>query len=71
MDMIVSIELSNLGSRQQRVGDCFEIRLPSLRSAVLSPNFAALGTTVPMRFLQEDIVILVLMEMSQFRSFGK
>ena len=48
---------------------------PSLRtlwSAVIkSPKYSALGTTVPARLLQEPLVIFVLKQMSQFRSFGK
>ena len=48
---------------------------PSLRtlwSAVSkSPKCSALGTTVPVRFLQEAHVILLLTQISQFRSLGK
>ena len=44
----------------------------TLWSAVIkSPKFPALGTTVPVRFLQGALVILVFRQMSQFRSFGK
>ena len=35
------------------------------------PNFSDLGTTVPARLLQEDIVIFVFKQISQFGSFGK
>ena len=48
---------------------------PSLRtlwSAVIkSPNFSARGTTPPLRLLHGALVILVLLQISQFRSFGK
>ena len=48
---------------------------PSLRtlwSAVIkSPNFSARGTTLPIRLLHGALVILVLWQISQFRSFGK
>ena len=48
---------------------------PSLRRTLWSavtktPTFSALGTTVPMRLMQEDLVIFVLKQISQFRSFG-
>ena len=44
----------------------------TLWSAVIkSPNISALGTIVPVRFLQDALVILVLRQISQFRSFGK
>ena len=44
----------------------------TLWSAVIkSPKFSALGTTVPMRSLQQALVILVLRQISQFRSFAK
>ena len=36
-----------------------------------SPNCSARGTTVPVSFLQGALVILVLKQMSQFRSFEK
>ena len=46
--------------------------LRTLWSAVIkSPNCSARGTTVPVSFLQGALVILVLKQMSQFRSFGK
>ena len=46
--------------------------LTTLWSAVInSPKFSALGTTVPVRLLQEALVIFVLKQVSQFRSFGK
>ena len=48
---------------------------PSLRtlwSAVIrSPKFSARGAVSPVRLLQRALVILVLMQMSQFRSFEK
>ena len=48
---------------------------PSLRtlwSAVIkSPKFTARGTTPLIRLLQRALVILVLWQISQFRSFGK
>ena len=48
---------------------------PSLRtlwSAVIeSPKFSALGTTIPVRFLQGALVVLGLKQTSQFRCFGK
>ena len=48
---------------------------PSLRtlwSALFkSPKFAARGTAPPMRLLHGALVILVLWQISQFRSFGK
>ena len=48
---------------------------PSLRtlwSAVIkSPNFSARSTTPPMHLLHGALVILVLWQISQFRSFGK
>ena len=48
---------------------------PSLRTlwsaVVKSPKFSARGTTPPLRLLQWDSVILVLWQISQFRSFGK
>ena len=36
-----------------------------------SPKISALGTTVPVRLLHESLVIFVLQQISQFRSFGK
>ena len=46
--------------------------LRTLWSAVFnSPNFSARGGASPVRFLQRELVISVLMQMSQFRSFGK
>ena len=48
---------------------------PSLRtlwSAVIkSPKISARGTTLPIRLLHGALVILVLWQISQFRSFGK
>ena len=48
---------------------------PSLRtlwSAVIkSPKFPARGTAPPMRLLHGELVILVLWQISQFRSLGK
>ena len=48
---------------------------PSLRTlwsaVVKSPKFSARGTTPPLRLLQWVSVILVLWQISQFRSFGK
>ena len=44
----------------------------TLWSAVVkSPQFSALGTTVPVRLLQEALAIWVLKQILQFRSFGK
>ena len=40
-------------------------------AVVTSPTCSALGTTVPVRLLQEALVIFVLKQISQFRSFGK
>ena len=37
----------------------------------INKNNSVLGTTVPVRFLQEALVILVVRHISQFRSFGK
>ena len=46
--------------------------LRTLWSAVIkSPKFSARGTTVPVRFLEGALVILVRKHTSQFRSFGK
>ena len=36
-----------------------------------SPKFSARGTTLPIRFLHAALVISVLCQISQFRSFGK
>ena len=53
----------------------FQDSQPSLRtlwSAVIkSPKFSSLGTTVLVRLPQEALVIVVLKQISQFRSFGK
>ena len=53
----------------------FRDSLSSLRilwSAVIkSPKCSALGTTVPVRLLQEALVIFVFNQISQFGSFGK
>ena len=43
--------------------------LPSL--VIKSPNCSTLGTTVPVRFLQEALVIVFFKQVSQFGSFGK
>ena len=46
--------------------------LSSLWSAVIkSPKVSAFGTTVPARLMQEDLVIFVFKQISQFASFGK
>ena len=42
-----------------------------LSACIESPKFSALGTTVPVRLLQEVLVILVLKQKAHFRSFGK
>ena len=53
---------------------CFRDSQPSLRtlwSAVIkSPKFSARSTTLPIRLLHGALVILVLWQISQFRSFG-
>ena len=40
-------------------------------AAIKSPNFSARGTAPPLRLLHGALVILVLLQISQFRSFGK
>ena len=51
-------------------------RFTSFNEKLVIRNFqitevSALGTTVPVRFLQEALAILGLEQMLQFRSFGK
>ena len=49
-----------------------QLSLRTLWSAVIkSPKFAARGTAPPMRLLHGALVILVLWQISQFRSLGK
>ena len=73
-DKIESIGWLNLVPRL-RIGDCFEIHILSLRtlwSAVIkSPESSARSAAPPVRFLQGDLVILVLLRTSLFRSLGK
>ena len=54
-----------------RQRDRWLFRDSHLWSAVKSPNFSAGGTASPVRFLQGALVILVHLQISQFRSFGK
>ena len=53
----------------------FRDSLSSLRTlwiaVIKSPKCSALGTTVPVRLLQEALFIFVLKQISQFGSFGK
>ena len=74
MVRIVTTALPNLVP-PRHIDDCYAIPPPSLRilwSAVIkSPKFSALGTIAPARLLQEDLVIFVFQEISQFGSFGK
>ena len=57
------------------IGDCFETRncrLGHLWSAVVkSPKLSARGTASPLRLLHGALVILVRLQISQFRSLGK
>ena len=57
------------------IDDCFEIHIlhwELLWSAVIkSPKLSARGTTLPIRLLHGALVILVLWQISQSRSFGK
>ena len=57
------------------IDDCFEIHnlhWELLWSAVIkSPKFSARGTAPPLRLLHGPLVILVLWQISQFRSSGK
>ena len=58
-----------------QIDDCFEIRhyhwgLCDL-CVIKSPKFAARGTAPPMRLLHGPLVIMVLWQITQFRSFGK
>ena len=56
-------------------GDCFEIRICHLKPCDLMlsshQNFSARGTASPSRLLHGALVILVLLQISQFRSLGK
>ena len=74
-DKTVSMEWLNLVPRR-RTGDCFDIHSPpslkTLWSAVMkSPKFSAWGAASPVRLLQGALVIMVLLQISQFMSFGK
>ena len=73
-DKIESVELPNLGPLQ-RFDDCVEMHILHLELCDLllfkSKKKSARGMAAPVRFLQGALVILVLMQMSQFRSFGK
>ena len=73
MGMIVSTVLPSFVP-QQRIDDCVEIH-PSLKTlwsaVVTSPKGSALGTTVLVRLLQEALVIFVLKQKTQFRSWVK
>ena len=73
-DKIESIEWQDLVPRQH-IDDCFEIHLPhwGLCDLLLSSHqtFSARGTASPVRLLQGALVILVLLQISQFVSFGK
>ena len=57
------------------IGDCFEIRNCRLGPCDLllssHQNFAARGTASPLRLLHGALVILVLLQISQFRSLGE
>ena len=58
------------------IGDCLDIRSCHWRPCDLlvvikSPNFSARGTAPPLRLLLGALVILVLWQISQFRSLGK
>ena len=71
--MIVSTVLPNLVP-QHRIDDCVEIHILHWElwfTDIWSPTFSALGTTAPVRFLQGGLVIFILKQMSQLRSFGK
>ena len=49
-----------------------QLSLRTLWSAVIkSPKFTARGTASPLRLLHKALVILVLLQISQFRSLGK
>ena len=73
-DRIVTTALPSLVPLQ-RIDDCSAIHI--LHCELCDPQLlkhqklSALGTTVPVRLLQEALVIMVLKQMSQFRSFGK
>ena len=62
-------------AQRLHIDDCFEIHnlhWEILWSAVdKSPKFSARSTTLPIRPLHGALVILVLWQISQFRSFGK
>ena len=59
----------------RHIDDCCVIHFLHLElcdpQLLKTPKFSALGTTVPLRFLQEALVIFVFKQMSQFGSFGK
>ena len=59
---------------QQHIEDCFEIRncrLGPCGLKIKSPNFSARGTAPPLRLLHGALVILVRLQISEFRSLGK
>ena len=75
MGRMVTTALPNLVP-PRHIDDFYAIHLSSLRmlsfaKIAKSPKIAALGTTVPARFLQEALVIFVFKQISQFGSFGK
>ena len=70
MGIIVSTVFPSLVPLQ-RIDDCVEIHILHFVIRFKSTKISALGTTVPVRLLQEALAILVLKQMSQFRSFGK
>ena len=73
-DKIESIELQDRVPRQ-RIGDCLSRFTLLVVDFVISryqvTDFSARSTASPVRFLQGALVILVLLQMSQFLSFGK
>ena len=72
-DTTGSTELLNPVPRQH-ICDCFEITALIENFVICCnqvTNLSALGTTVPVRLLQAALVILVRLQISQFRSFWK